>query len=69
MPVSESPHLSSGATTSIAIAASSPQASAQQWFVTPRQRHCGEAAMPCRHRDHVYEQARQRHPRRPPKSQ
>ena len=33
-------------------------------FVTPHQRHCGEATMLCRHRDHVYEQARQRHPRR-----
>ena len=33
-------------------------------FVTPQQRHCGEAIEICRHRAHVYEQARQRHPRR-----
>jgi transposase InsO family protein len=33
-------------------------------FVTPQQRHCGEAIEICRHRAQVYEQARQRHPRR-----
>jgi hypothetical protein len=32
--------------------------------VTPQQRHCGEAIEICRHRAQVYEQARQRHPRR-----
>jgi transposase InsO family protein len=38
-------------------------------FVTPHQLHCGEATILCRQRDHVHELARQRHPRRPPKSQ
>jgi transposase InsO family protein len=33
-------------------------------FVTPHQRHNGEAVEICRHRAVVYEQARQRHPRR-----
>ena len=33
-------------------------------FVTPNQRHNGEAVEICRHRAAVYEQARQRHPRR-----
>ena len=33
-------------------------------FVTPSQRHSGEAMAISRHRAHVYEQARQRHPRR-----
>jgi hypothetical protein len=33
-------------------------------FVTPAQRHCGQADAICRHRASVYEQARQRHPRR-----
>jgi putative transposase len=33
-------------------------------FVTPHQRHNGEAMEICRHRAVVYEQARQRHPRR-----
>ena len=33
-------------------------------FVTPSQRHSGEAHAICRHRARVYEQARQRHPRR-----
>ena len=33
-------------------------------FVTPSQRHSGEAFAICRHRACVYEQARQRHPRR-----
>ena len=33
-------------------------------FVTPDQRHSGEALAICRHRAQVYEQARQRHPRR-----
>ena len=32
--------------------------------MTPQQRHCGEAIEICRHRAQVYEQARQRHPRR-----
>ena len=34
------------------------------WFVTPDQRHSGQAVELCRHRARVYEQARQRHPRR-----
>jgi len=33
-------------------------------FVTPHQRHCGQAVEICRHRAHVYEQARLLHPRR-----
>jgi hypothetical protein len=33
-------------------------------FVTPHQRHSGQAVEICRHRSAVYEQARQRHPRR-----
>lgn len=33
-------------------------------FVTPQQRHSGQAMAICRHRSVVYEQARQRHPRR-----
>ena len=33
-------------------------------FVTPHQRHSGQAVAICRHRAHVYEQARQRNPRR-----
>ena len=33
-------------------------------FVTPHQRHSGQAVEICRHRADVYEQARQRHPRR-----
>lgn len=33
-------------------------------FVTPAQRHSGQAVAICRHRARVYEQARQRHPRR-----
>ena len=33
-------------------------------FVTPHQRHSGQAMEICRHRADVYEQARQRHPRR-----
>jgi len=33
-------------------------------FVTPDQRHSGKALAICRHRAQVYEQARQRHPRR-----
>jgi transposase InsO family protein len=33
-------------------------------FVTPSQRHSGEAIAISHHRVHVYEQARQRHPRR-----
>ncbi len=33
-------------------------------FVTPSQRHSGEAVAISRHRAGVYEQARQRHPRR-----
>jgi transposase InsO family protein len=33
-------------------------------FVTPHQRHSGAAVKLCRHRAYVYEQARQRHPRR-----
>jgi transposase InsO family protein len=33
-------------------------------FVTPEQRHSGQAVEICRHRSAVYEQARQRHPRR-----
>ena len=33
-------------------------------FVTPHQRHSGEAKAICRHRAQVYEQARERHPRR-----
>ena len=33
-------------------------------FVTPYQRHCGQAVDLCRHRAHVYEQARQQNPRR-----
>ena len=33
-------------------------------FDTPNQRHNGEAVEICRHRAVVYEQARQRHPRR-----
>ena len=33
-------------------------------FVTPDQRHSGQAVELCRHRALVYEQARQRHPRR-----
>ena len=33
-------------------------------FVTPQQRHCGQAVEICRHRAVVYEEARQRHPRR-----
>jgi transposase InsO family protein/transposase-like protein len=33
-------------------------------FVTPQQRHCGQAVEISRHRAVVYEQARQRHPRR-----
>ena len=33
-------------------------------FVTPQQRHSGQAVAICRHRAHVYEQARQRNPRR-----
>jgi transposase InsO family protein len=33
-------------------------------FVTPAQRHSGQAVEICRHRAVVYEQARQRHPRR-----
>ncbi len=33
-------------------------------FVTPQQRHCGQAVEISRHRAFVYEQARQRHPRR-----
>jgi putative transposase len=32
-------------------------------FVTPQERHSGQAAQICRHRDVVYEQARQRNPR------
>jgi hypothetical protein len=32
--------------------------------VTPHQRHNGDAVEICRHRAVVYEQARQRHPRR-----
>ena len=37
-------------------------------FVTPHQRHNGEAVEICRHRAFVYEQARWRHPRRWPRS-
>ncbi len=33
-------------------------------FVTPHQRHSGQAVDLCRHRAHVYELARQRNPRR-----
>ena len=33
-------------------------------FVTPDQRHSGEAQAICRHRARVYEQAREQHPRR-----
>ena len=33
-------------------------------FVTPHQRHSGQAVDICRHRTHVYEQARRRNPRR-----
>jgi len=33
-------------------------------FVTPHQRHSGHALEICRRRAHVYEKARQRHPRR-----
>jgi hypothetical protein len=33
-------------------------------FVTPQQRHSGQAVAICRHRAHVYEQARQQNPRR-----
>jgi putative transposase len=33
-------------------------------FVTPVQRHSGEAQAICRHRARVYEQAREQHPRR-----
>jgi hypothetical protein len=33
-------------------------------FVTPAQRHCGQAVAICRHRAKVYDAARQRHPRR-----
>jgi putative transposase len=33
-------------------------------FVTPQQRHIGQAVEICRHRSVVHEQARQRHPRR-----
>jgi len=33
-------------------------------FVTPDQRHRGRAEEICRHRARIYEQARQRHPRR-----
>jgi hypothetical protein len=33
-------------------------------FVTPSQRHSGEADAICHNRARVYEQARQRHPRR-----
>jgi transposase-like protein len=33
-------------------------------FVTPQQRHCGQAVEISRHRAVIYEQARQRHPRR-----
>jgi putative transposase len=33
-------------------------------FVTPQQRHCGEAIAICKKRADLYEQARQRHPRR-----
>jgi putative transposase len=33
-------------------------------FVTPQQRHSGQAVEICRHRSVVYEQARQRNPRR-----
>jgi transposase InsO family protein len=33
-------------------------------FVTPDQRHSGQAEEICRHRARIYEQARQRHPRR-----
>ena len=33
-------------------------------FVTPHQRHSGQAVAICRHRAHVYEQARQQNPRR-----
>jgi putative transposase len=33
-------------------------------FVTPHQRHSGQAVELCRHRARVYEQARQRHPSR-----
>jgi hypothetical protein len=33
-------------------------------FVTPHQRHSGQAVEICRHRAVVYEKARQRHPRR-----
>ena len=33
-------------------------------FVTPQQRHNGDAVEICRHRAVVYAQARQRHPRR-----
>jgi putative transposase len=33
-------------------------------FVTPHQRHSGQAIEICRQRAVVYEQARQRHPRR-----
>ena len=33
-------------------------------FVTPQQRHSGQAGEICRHRDVIYEQARQRNPRR-----
>jgi putative transposase len=33
-------------------------------FVTPHQRHSGQAVEICRHRAVVYEQARKRHPRR-----
>jgi hypothetical protein len=33
-------------------------------FVTPHQRHCGDAMEICRHRAVVYEQTRLRHPRR-----
>jgi hypothetical protein len=33
-------------------------------FVTPHQRHSGQVVDLCRHRAHVYEQARQRKPRR-----
>ena len=33
-------------------------------FVTPHQRHCGQAVEICRHRAVVYQEARQRNPRR-----
>lgn len=37
-------------------------------FVTPQQRQSGQAVDICRHRAHVYKQARQRNPRRWPRS-